>query len=59
MLFIGREEIFRHTIAQLSVDVLQRVVYVICLRFVAVVCHDARIYRGVISGNGFYRSQNE
>jgi hypothetical protein len=59
MLFIGREETFRYTIAQLSVDVLQRVGYVICLRCFAVVRRDARIYRGVISGTVFCRSQNE
>jgi len=59
MLFIGREETFRYMIAQLSVDVLQRVGYVICLHCFAAVCHDARFYRGVISGTVFCRYQNE
>jgi len=59
MLFIVREETFSCTIAQLSVDVLQRVGYVTCLRCFAAVRHDARIYRGVISGTVFCRYQNE
>ena len=44
MLFTGREETFRYTIGQLSVDMLQREGYVISLRCFAVVCHDASIY---------------
>jgi len=58
MLFIGREETFRYTIAQLSVDVL-RVGYVICLHCFQAVCHDVRIYRRVISVTVFCRCQNE